>query len=157
MTILTIESVCVEPERELRKLLSTKRGIVPSEAVTRHDDSSAIFHAISSFATVVKHDANAYVLPISLTRLSRSEYAGIALELIKFLKFQEHPQIVVCVDGDPNSALAEMFEHDHAFATLDELRELRHDIMNNDAGKTIGRDVRFVKTTPKTLYAVDVI
>jgi hypothetical protein len=62
----------------------------------------------------------------------------------------------MCIDGNPNDALSEQFEYDHALMTLDEIREFcklvnskKHDF------RIFGKNPKIVHTTPDTVH-VDV-
>jgi hypothetical protein len=126
MTILTIDSVCSDARREFRKLLMTKRRIIPCSPEPNYNDVSSVLSSVSTFSKSVKEDGNIYIFPISLVFLSRFEGYDLVMELLKALHLDEHEQIAICIDGNVNDALAEMFEHDSkCLLTLDDLRENR--------------------------------
>ena len=157
MTILTIESVCNAQDQALRKSLAGKRGFVPCETMISYDDASTIFSAMSTFSSLAKTKTdNILIFPLSMVQLSKSEYFDIATELLQTLGFCEHDQVVICVDGNPNDALAEQFEHEHVLMTLDEIREDRK-LVNSEENdfRIFGKNPRFVHTHQDILHTVD--
>ncbi|AGE56328.1 hypothetical protein PBCVNEJV1_519R [Paramecium bursaria Chlorella virus NE-JV-1] len=154
MSIVTIESMCASHENSLRKMLVSRRGIFLYEMSVDYDDATSIFAAISSFFSSVKTMTDgAHVFPISLLKLARSEYFAIAMDLIEVLKLNERDQTIVCIDGDPNDALAEQFESERVFMTLDEIREVRNIVNSSTSdGRAFGKNIKFIHVMPDSMH-----
>lgn len=154
MTILTIESLRTSLDHALRKMLSTRRGFVVSDSIVNYDDPSSIFSAVTSFVSLKSGTSDGiFVFPLSLIRLSRSEYFDITMDLIRTLRITDDDQLIVCIDGDPNDALFEHFETDDVLMTLDEIHELRKLISSEDDDvRTMGRNRRFVHTSEDEMH-----
>ena len=150
MTILTIDSVCSDARREFRKLLMTKRRIVPCPPEPNYIDVSSVLSSVSTFANSVKEDGNIYIFPLSLVFLSRFGGCDLVIELLEALHLDEHEQIAVCIDGNVNDALAEMFEQESkCLLTLDELRENRSIIIGESTNPKhiFSKKHRIISTT----------
>jgi len=150
MTILTIDSVCSDARREFRKLLMTKRRIIPCPPEPNYNDVSSVLSSVSTFANSVKEDGNIYIFPLSLVFLSRFGGYDLVIELLEALHLDEHEQIAVCIDGNVNDALAEMFEQESkCLLTLDELRENRSIIIGESTNPKhiFSKKHRIISTT----------
>lgn len=159
MTILTIECLCMGHELELRKMLSTKRGVVPCDVVVNYDNPSTIFSAVSTFSSHMKSNPGYILLfPLSMLRLVESEYYDVTMKLIKTLGVCEHNQVIVNIDSNPNDVLMENFDHGGALKTLDEIRELR-ELVNREAKdfRVFGKKYTFFHIAPDTLDSVSSI
>jgi hypothetical protein len=158
MTILTIESVCNAHDQALRKSLASKRGFVPCEVTINYDNASTIFAAMSTFSSLAKMKTeNILIFPLSMVQLSQSEYFDIVAELVQTLRFCDHEQIIVSIDGNPNDALAEQFECENMLMTLDEIIHVRNLINSKEFNfRIFGKNPRFVHVCDDTLHTIDV-
>jgi len=131
MTIMTIESVCHNRHLNMRKSLALKPNyIVPPGAESiKFLTSSAILTAVGNFARVVRttreRDA-IFVFPFSMLMLQKTDTYEIVIKLIEALGItSKQKQIAVCIDGNVNVALEEMFDSESCTMTLEELQDFR--------------------------------
>lgn len=131
MTIMTIESVCHNRHLNMRKSLALKPNyIVPPGAESiKLLTSSAILTAVGNFARVVRsareRDA-IFVFPFSMLMLQKTDTYEIVIKLIEALGItSKQKQIAVCIDGNVNIALEEMFDSESCTMTLEELQDFR--------------------------------
>jgi hypothetical protein len=91
--------------------------------------SSAILSAVGNFARVVRstRDRNAvFVFPFSMLMLQKTDTYDIVIKLLEALGVtSKQKQIVVCIDGNVNVALEEMFDSESCAMTLEELQDFR--------------------------------
>ena len=131
MTIMTIESVCHNRHLNMRKSLALKPNyIVPPGAESiKLLTSSAILTAVGNFARVVRstRERNAiFVFPFSMMMLQKTDTYEIVIKLLEALGVSsKQKQIAVCIDGNVNVALEEMFDSESCTMTLEELQDFR--------------------------------
>lgn len=131
MTIMTIESVCHTKHLSMRKSLALKPNHVvpPGMESIKFLTSSAILSAVGNFARVVRstRDRNAvFVFPFSMLMLQKTDTYDIVIKLLEALGVtSKQKQIVVCIDGNVNVALEEMFDSESCAMTLEELQDFR--------------------------------
>ena len=131
MTIVTIESVCHNRHLSMRKSLASKPNYVvfPGVESIKSLTSSAILTSVGNFSRVVRttKDRNAiFVFPFSMLMLKRTDTYEIVIKLLEALEISsKRKQVVVCIDGDVNVALEEMFDSESCTMTLEELHEFR--------------------------------
>jgi hypothetical protein len=131
MTIMTIESVCHNKHLNMRKSLALKPNYVvpPGMESAKFLTSSAILTAVGNFARVVRssRDRNAiFVFPFSMLMLKKTDTYEIVIKLLEALGVtSKHKQIAVCIDGNVNVALEEMFDSESCTMTLEELQDFR--------------------------------
>lgn len=131
MTIMTIESVCQTKHLSMRKSLALKPNCVvpPGMESIKFLTSSAILSAVGNFARVVRSTRyrNAvFVFPFSILMLQKTDTYDIVMKLLEALGVtSKQKQIVVCIDGNVNVALEEMFDSESCSMTLEELQDLR--------------------------------
>lgn len=131
MTIMTIESICHHRHLNMRKSLALKPNyIVPSgiESI-KFLTSSAILTAVGNFAKMVmeNRDRNTvFVFPFSMMMLQKTDTYDLVIKLLKALGVSlRQKQIAVCIDGNVNTALEEMFDSELCTMTLEELQDSR--------------------------------
>jgi len=131
MTILTIESICQNKHLMMRKSLALKTNYIAPHVVEgiRSLTPSAIITTVGHFARVVRttRDRNTiFVFPFSLLMLRKTDMYDIVLKLLSALGVTpNHRQISVCIDGNVNIALEEMFDAESCTMTLEELQHWR--------------------------------
>lgn len=131
MTIVTIESVCHNRHLSMRKSLALKPNYVvpPGMESIKSLTSSAILTAVGNFARVVRssRDRNAiFVFPFSMLMLQKTDTYEIVIKLLEALWVSsKQKQIAVCIDGNVNAALEEMFDSESCTMTLEELQDFR--------------------------------
>ena len=131
MTIMTIESVCHNKHLNMRKSLASIQNYVvpPGIESIKSLTSSAILTFVGNFSRVVRttRDRNAiFVFPFSLLMLKKTDTYDIVIKLLKALGVSSNQkQIVVCIDGNVNVALEEMFDSESCSMTLEELQNFR--------------------------------
>ena len=131
MTIMTIESVCHNKHSDMRKSLALKPNYVvpPGVESIKSLTSSSIITAVGNFTRVVRttRDRNAiFVFPFSMLMLQKTDTYEIVIKLLEALGVtSEQKQIVVCIDGNVNVALEEMFDSESCTMTLEELQDFR--------------------------------
>jgi hypothetical protein len=131
MTIMTIESVCHNRHLNMRKSLALKPNYVvpPGMESIKSLTSSSIITAVGNFARVVRtsRDRNAiFVFPFSMLMLQKTDTYEIVIKLLEALGVtSKQKQIAVCIDGNVNVALEEMFDSESCTMTLEELQEFR--------------------------------
>jgi hypothetical protein len=115
----------------MRKSLALKPNyIVPPGAESiKFLTSSAILTAVGNFARVVRttreRDA-IFVFPFSMLMLQKTDTYEIVIKLIEALGItSKQKQIAVCIDGNVNVALEEMFDSESCTMTLEELQDFR--------------------------------
>ena len=131
MTIVTIESVCHNKHLNMRKTMALKPNYVvpPGMESIKFLTSSAILTAVGNFASVVRtsRDRNAvFVFPFSLLMLKKTDTYEIVIKLLKALGVtSKQKQISLCIDGNVNVALEEMFDSEYCTMTLEEIQDFR--------------------------------
>lgn len=131
MTIMTIESVCHTRHLNMRKSLALKPSYVvpPGMESIKFLTSSSIITAVGNFARIVRttRDRNAiFVFPFSMLMLKKTDTYDIVIKLLEALEISsKQKQIAVCIDGDVNVALEEMFDMESCTMTLEELQNFR--------------------------------
>jgi len=157
--LLTLESICDDPIRFARKVLfSNKSYIVPTASVKYDDFSSIAAALVSSVSAIEKNPGGILVLPISMTRLYMSEYYDLAMHLMTVLGLCDEEQLIVCIDADENSALAEHFENESdVFFTLEELSVMRRELATSALDfRAFGKSPRFFHVVNDDVYSRDV-
>jgi hypothetical protein len=91
--------------------------------------SSSILTAVGNFARVVRstreRDA-VFVFPFSMLMLQKTDTYDIVIKLVNALGITSgQKQIAVCIDGNVNVALEEMFDSESCTMTLEELQDFR--------------------------------
>jgi hypothetical protein len=138
MVIATVESVCSSLRGEFLKLLYAKKNVVPCASEPNYADVSSVISSVAAFLQTVKNDDALYVFPLSLVMLSRTEAYGIVMKLMEAAGIRKHGQLIVCIDGNINDALAEMIDNgDKVLLTLDELHENREVILRGVSPKMV--------------------
>lgn len=131
MTILTIESICQNKHLMMRKSLASKPNYIVPHVVEgiRSLTPSAIITTVGHFVRVVRttRERNTiFVFPFSLLVLRKTDTYDIVLKLLSALGVtSNHKQISVCIDGNVNIALEEMFDAETCMMTLEELQDWR--------------------------------
>lgn len=131
MTIMTIESVCHNRHLNMRKSLVSKPNYIvfPGIESIKPLTSSAIITTVGNFARVVRttRERNVvFVFPFSMLMLKKTDTYDIVIKLLDALGVSsKHKHIAMCIDGDVNVALEEMFDSESCIMTLEELREFR--------------------------------
>ena len=131
MTIMTIESVCHNRHLNMRKSLASKPNytVFPGIESIKTLTSSAILTSVGNFARVVRstRERNTiFVFPFSMLMLKKTDTYDIVLKLLDALGVSsKHKQIAICIDGNVNSALEEMFDSESCNMTLEELQDFR--------------------------------
>jgi hypothetical protein len=91
--------------------------------------SSAILTAVGNFARVVRSTRERdaiFVFPFSMLMLQKTDTYEIVIKLIEALGItSKQKQIAVCIDGNVNVALEEMFDSESCTMTLEELQDFR--------------------------------
>ena len=158
MTIMTIESVCHNRHLNMRKSLALKPNYIvpPGAESTKLLTSSAILTAVGNFARVVRstRDRNAiFVFPFSMLMLQKTDTYEIVIKLLEALGVtSKQKQIAVCIDGNVNIALEEMFDSESCTMTLEELQDFRLII----TGK-IRNEHMFISKDNTTVRIADVV
>jgi hypothetical protein len=115
----------------MRKSLALKPNYVvpPGMESIKFLTSSAILSAVGNFARVVRstRDRNAvFVFPFSMLMLQKTDTYEIVIKLLEALGVtSKQKQIAVCIDGNVNDALEEMFDSESCTMTLEELQDFR--------------------------------
>ena len=131
MTIVTIESVCHNRHLSMRKSLALKPNYVvfPGIESMKTLTSSSILTSVGNFSRAVRttRDRNAvFVFPFSMLMLKKTDTYEIVIKLLEALGVSSNQkQIVVCIDGNVNVALEEMFDSESCTMTLEELQDFR--------------------------------
>jgi len=131
MTIMTIESVCHNKHLNMRKSLALKPNYIvpPGIESIKSLTSSAILTAVGNFSRVVRttRERNAiFVFPFSMLMLKKTDTYEIVMKLLEALGVSsKQKQIAVCIDGNVNVALEEMFDSETCTMTLEELQDFR--------------------------------
>jgi len=131
MTILTIESVCHDSHVRFRKKLSSKPNYVVPHVLecARSLTPSYIISSVGNFAKELRNNRDKsliFVFPFSLMMLKKTDTYEIVVKILKTIGLSdEHHQTVVCIDGNVNSALEEMFDSESCSMTIEELENFR--------------------------------
>ena len=142
----------------MRKSLALKPNYVvpPGMESIKFLTSSAIITAVGNFARVVRssRDRNAvFVFPFSLLMLKKTDTYEIVTKLLEALGVtSKQKQIAVCIDGNVNASLEEMFDSESCTMTLEELQDLRLVI----SGK-IRDDHMFISKDNTTVRIADMV
>lgn len=131
MTIMTIESVCHNRYLNMRKTLTSKPNYIvfPGIESIKTLTSSGILTSVGNFARMVRftreRDA-VFVFPFSMLTLKKTDTYEIVIKLLEALGVSSRQkQIAVCIDGNVNVALEEMFDSESCTMTLEELQDFR--------------------------------
>ena len=131
MTIMTIESVCHNRHLNMRKSLASKPNYIvfPGLESIKTLTSSAILMTVGNFARVVRSTSERhaiFVFPFSMLMLKKTDTYDIVIKLLGALGISsKHKQIAICIDGNVNVALEEMFDSESCTMTLEELQDFR--------------------------------
>jgi hypothetical protein len=131
MTIMTIESVCHTRHLNMRKSLALKSSYVvpPGIESIKTLTSSAILTSVGNFARIVRSTRERhaiFVFPFSMLMLKKTDTYEIVLKLLDALGVSsKHNQVAICIDGNVNVALEEMFDSESCTMTLEELQDFR--------------------------------
>lgn len=131
MTIMTIESVCHNRHLNMRKSLASKPNYIvfPGLESIKTLTSSAILMTVGNFARVVRSTRERhaiFVFPFSMLMLKKTDTYEIVIKLLDALGISsKHKQIAICIDGNVNVALEEMFDSESCTMTLEELQDFR--------------------------------
>jgi hypothetical protein len=115
----------------MRKSLALKPNYIvpPGIESIKSLTSSAILTAVGNFSRVVRttRERNAiFVFPFSMLMLKKTDTYEIVMKLLEALGVSsKQKQIAVCIDGNVNVALEEMFDSETCTMTLEELQDFR--------------------------------
>jgi hypothetical protein len=115
----------------MRKSLALKPNYIvpPGIESIKSLTSSAILTAVGNFSRVVRttRERNAiFVFPFSMLMLKKTDTYEIVIKLLEALGVSsKQKQIAVCIDGNVNVALEEMFDSETCTMTLEELQDFR--------------------------------
>lgn len=156
MTIMTIESMTYAKDLEMRRMLVLKPRFVVFPNQDRYISASSVISSIALFAETIrstKESGVIFVFPFSMIKLKTTEIYRLAMKLINALGVHTQKHILVCIDGDENSALEELFDLENCNTTLDDLRHMRRIITGtlSDNRLFISNDYTIVRiVTPGT-------
>jgi len=128
MTVMTIESMTYAKDLEMRRMLVLKPKFVIFPNQNKYVSASSVISSISLFAETIrstKENGVIFVFPFSMIKLKSTEMHGLAIKLINALGIHTQKHIIVCIDGDENHALEELFDFENCDTTLEELKHMR--------------------------------